>query len=124
MIDHLGVIIKESLATPVDDLPLVGSLTAAEWTLLLVRVPFESLNDHVRSIQDALVPDEPWYAHYWKDDELVVVFSDAIFYATTDDASWGEVVEHGLGRGVPIEELDFEPHTVEDAETAFGVHLR
>lgn len=123
MTDYLGVIVRESLATPVHDVPIVGSRTGAEWTLLLVRVPSESLDDHVRSMQEALIADEPWYAHYWKDDELVVVFSDALFYTSTDDASWGEVVEHGRNRGVPVEELDFKPHTVGDAEKTFGVHL-
>lgn len=123
MDDYLGVIVQESLAKPVDDLPIVASRTGAEWTLLLVRVPSEGLDDHVRSVQEAFVADEPWYAHYWKDEELVVVFSDAVFRTSTDDASWGEVVEHGLDRGVPVDELDFEPHTMEDAEKAFGVQL-
>jgi hypothetical protein len=54
----------------------------------------------------------------------VVVFRDAVFEVTVDESTWAEVVEHGLARGVPPAELDFEPRTVADAEALFRVSLR
>jgi hypothetical protein len=54
----------------------------------------------------------------------VVVFRDAVFEVTVDESTWAEVVEHGLARGVPPAELDFEPRTVADAGAVFGLTLR
>ncbi|WP_448060794.1 hypothetical protein [Cellulomonas hominis] len=65
------------------------------------------------------VDDDCWYAHFFRDDRLVVVSSDRVFIVTTDDGSWSDVVEYGRRRGIPDEQLDFEPRTVAGARERF-----
>lgn len=60
-------------------------------------------------------PDEPWYAHYFCDDDLVIVFQDAIVRVGTDPETWGPAIEAGSVRGIPREQLDFRPRTRADA---------
>jgi hypothetical protein len=49
-----------------------------------------------------------WYAHFWADDRLIVVFDDARFEASRGDRStWGPAVAHGRSQGIPADELDF-----------------
>ena len=65
--------------------------------------------------------DEPWYAHYFRDEELLVLFRDAIF-ASAGPATWQAAVQHGLGLGIPREQLDFKPRTEEDARKFFAAN--
>ena len=49
-----------------------------------------------------------WYAHFWRDDDLVVVFHDARFEMRRSDRStWAPAIEHGRAKGIPDEQLDF-----------------
>ena len=49
-----------------------------------------------------------WYAHFWADDQLIVVFSDTRFEASrTDRSTWRPAIEHGVSQGIPEQELDF-----------------
>jgi hypothetical protein len=98
-------------------------LRTGEWELVLVEVPAAELEDAIAELRARMVPvdDECWYAHFFRDDRLVVVFQDRVLAATTDDSSWSEIVEHGRRRGVPDEQLDFEPRTVAGARERFGL---
>ncbi|MBN1641251.1 MAG: hypothetical protein JXA09_08445 [Anaerolineae bacterium] len=49
-----------------------------------------------------------WYAHFWHEDTIIVVYHDKVFELAKDDRStWREAVEHGKAQGIPEEELDF-----------------
>jgi hypothetical protein len=50
----------------------------------------------------------PWYAHFWKDNEMIVVFRHKSFQIKKNDKlSWAPVIDYGQRQGVPIEQLDF-----------------
>jgi hypothetical protein len=68
--------------------------------------------------------DEAWYNHYFRDEELIVVFTDRSFERRqTQPAAWSNVVEFGVAKGIPRAELDFEPRTISGAEELFGVSI-
>ena len=49
-----------------------------------------------------------WYAHFWHDKQITVVYSDARFEIVADDQStWTDAVAHGRAHGIPDEQLDF-----------------
>jgi hypothetical protein len=49
-----------------------------------------------------------WYAHFWREDTVIVVYHDRIFKLDRDDRStWQEAIEHGKAQGIPEEQLDF-----------------
>ncbi len=49
-----------------------------------------------------------WYAHFWKDQRLVVVFRGEKFeFKSRDKSTWKEAVEYGKSVGIPEEQLDF-----------------
>jgi hypothetical protein len=121
--DYLGLVIAESLRGDGSWLPVVARRSGGDWTFLLVRVAPGELEDHLRSLQAELVRDEAWYAHYFRGTELVVVYADAVFRVRTDPSTWDEPVRHGLGLGIPREQLDFEPHRVTEAASSFDVEL-
>ena len=49
-----------------------------------------------------------WYAHFWKDNRIIVVYSDRKFELLKNDKStWKEAIEHGRTQGIPDNELGF-----------------
>jgi len=49
-----------------------------------------------------------WYAHFWNEDKIIVVYNDKQFELLKDDKStWREAIEHGKTQGISENELDF-----------------
>ena len=49
-----------------------------------------------------------WYAHFWRDNQMIVVYADARFEVDrTDRSTWAPVIEHGKAKGIPDDQLDF-----------------
>lgn len=120
-----GVVVDQSCGDRgiPDGLEVVATLRTGGWELVLVEVPAAELEDAITELRARMVPidDECWYAHFFRDDRLVVVFQDRVFVATTDDGSWSELLEYGRRRGIPDEQLDFEPRTVAGARERFAL---
>lgn len=124
--DYLGILVEQSLRDPAitQAFRIVSVKRGKFWVFLLHSVPSDDFERHVKLIQSNMVTDGHWYAHYFRDDELVVVYRDAIFHVLTDPASWGPAIEHGLASGIPREQLDFQPRTQSDVEQFFGTMRR
>ena len=71
------------------------------------------LDAHLADLRVRDKSGEPWYADYVRNDELVVVFRDAISIGG-DPSTWAPAVEHGLELGIPQEQLDFKARTAEE----------
>jgi len=59
---------------------------------------------------DALQPYilKGWYAHFWKENKIIVVYNDKQFELIKNDRStWKEAVKHGKAQGIHENELDF-----------------
>ena len=49
-----------------------------------------------------------WYAHFWNQDQILVLYKDKLFKMNKRSKStWKPAIEHGLGMGIPKEQLDF-----------------
>jgi len=49
-----------------------------------------------------------WYAHFWRDRRMIIVYCDARFEVDrTDRSTWAPAIEHGRAKGIPEEQLDF-----------------
>jgi hypothetical protein len=120
---YLGIVIEQSqqdknIAAPAR---LVARKIVNTWAFLLVHVAGTALDEHIGALQANMVADGSWYAHYFRGKELVVVFRDAVFKVSLDQATWGPVIQYGLKKGIPVEQLDFKPATRQDAEEFFGL---
>jgi hypothetical protein len=101
MDDYLGVVVRESLQDPSLTPPVIASKRGVQWTLLLVRIPAEELHREVEVVRSNLDRTDCWYSHFFRDDELVVVFEDEVFWASPEPATWGPARQHGRARGLP-----------------------
>jgi len=61
----------------------------------------------IERIQATLKPWR-WYAHFWRGDDMIVIYHDARFQMDRSDrSSWRPAIEHGRRKGIPDEQLDF-----------------
>ena len=107
-----GCVVEESLVDNrfLNELQVIGlDITddedpAERWHLVKV---FASEAD-IERLSHQLKPTK-WYAHFWQDDEVIVVFKDTLFRLVySKKETWKEAIAHGLSIGIPLEQLDFE----------------
>lgn len=120
---YLGIVVAQSLQDQslLTEFRIVATRKGQSWTIHLVSVSEEQLDAQLQLLHANLMTDGHWYAHFFMQDQLAVVFRDAVFHVRTDPATWGPVIEHGLDLGIPGEQLDFSPRTVEDAHRLFAL---
>ncbi len=107
-----GVIVREGLRRPavLEQLPVLGTYRAENWTVVEVGVPAADINRAVELIQASLIDEPTYFAHLYTENQVIIVFSDKVFHATPHPATWKEAIKYGVDKGVPKEELDFAPY--------------
>ncbi len=124
MESYVGVLIEQSLADPAGlhgiEVRRRQRDPHGTWVFLLVRVPGGQAHDAFAGLQAALRKDRAWYSHFFRGDELVVIYRDAIFTMSADPTTWGPAIDHGRRLGIPAEQLDFVPHTPAGVVARFG----
>ncbi|MCL5783429.1 MAG: hypothetical protein M1476_05925 [Candidatus Thermoplasmatota archaeon] len=116
--DYHGIIIMESLSDKsiLDSLKILGRKDGRIWTMLRVGVETGKFQGVIKSISRNLmvVNGIPYYAHFYRRNELIVVFPGKIFFMTPDKETWQPVLDFGKSNGIPEQELDFFPCRFED----------
>ncbi len=108
--DYKGTIIEESLednrimnAMDVVSMHISGDEDpVSRWHLYTVHVSLQDIGNLSQQIKPG------WYMHFWRGNDVVVVFHDKTFMLAHDDlTSWEPAVRYGLAQGIPSEQLDF-----------------
>ena len=84
------------------------------WTLFGVEVRNSEIENIFIEIQQNLKSDKPYYAHFYNDEEIVVIFKEKIFRVSSHASTWTPIVEHGKSLNIPDEQLDFWPNRFQD----------
>ena len=84
-----------------------------------VGVQASDLKTVIRRLQEnmsskLLFLSQGYYAHFYRDMELLIVFRDKVFHVSTDPTTLGEAIEHGKTLGIAARQLDFSPCRVEE----------
>lgn len=114
--DYKGVIIAEGLGDPTlintfavykariteDGVPIDYEGHLGRWHIYHVTCSKKEIDE----IQPHIL--RGWYAHFWKDNEIIVVYNDKQFEIMKDDKStWKEAIDYGILQGIPENEFDF-----------------
>jgi len=123
MADYHGIIINLSLRDKniFKTLNIIGRKNVFfNWLVLYkVSVQPESMDSTIQKLQSDLV-ERFWfyfphfYCHFYRADELIIVFKERIFRVNPDPSTWQEVIAYGRSLGIPAKQLDFFPCRVED----------
>ena len=107
---YKGTIVEESLNDNrvINNFKIIGFRISSDdnpedrWHLYTVSVTPEDMEQLSKNIKPK------WYMHFWRNREVVVIFSGQKFEFNYDDkSSWIPAVEYGLSIGISKEQLDF-----------------
>lgn len=84
------------------------------WDLYGIEMNASDLINTIHQIQEQLKSNEPWYAHLYNDEELIVIFKNRVFRVTSHRSTWGEIITYGKTLNIPAEQLDFWPNRFQD----------
>ncbi len=84
-----------------------------------IRVRPSDLDRVIKEIQENmssrfLIKRQHYYAHFYRGNELIVVFKDKVFKVTTDKKSWRNPIAYGKSLHIVEDQLDFVPNRFED----------
>jgi hypothetical protein len=90
MSEYHGIIVKEGLRDQsiLSKMEILGMKRAGDWTLLRVGVRENRIDEVVGLVQMCLVSQPAYYAHFYRREELIVVFPEKIFYLSPDGHTW------------------------------------
>lgn len=102
---YKGIIVLESLKDPkiLDTFTVLNKEIDEDWHLITV----EANEKQIESLSQELKVGT-WYTHFWKGDDVIVVFPNKIMKMKhSDKSTWQPVIEYGQSIGIPTEQLDF-----------------
>lgn len=84
-----------------------------------IKVDEDALNHTIKIIQENMASKlffkkQEYYAHFYRNDELIIVFRNKIFNVTPDKNTWLDVVEYGKSLKITEKQLDFIPNRIEN----------
>ena len=108
-----GIVVGGSLGKETADrLKVIGKRRGADFLMLKVEVEDDSISKTVALVRKSL--KSGYYAHFYGDGELIVVFQKRVFRIKPDKKTWKDAVAYGLSLGIPEKQLDFSPCRPED----------
>jgi hypothetical protein len=79
-----------------------------------IRIDLDQIEGLITDIQSNMANNigpfkQEYYAHFYKDTELIIVYRDKSFKVTTDRSTWAEAVSYGRSLNILEKQLDFTP---------------
>jgi hypothetical protein len=84
-----------------------------------IEVKQEEIDNLIMKIQHnmkrrVLFLAKEFYCHFYRNDELIIVFRERVFRASTQKTTWSEAIDYGKSIGIPTKQLDFIPNRIAD----------
>jgi len=117
-----GIIIDQEFADQLfpNTFKVFAKKQDGSWGIYGIEVEDAQLEKLIKKIQDNMKNDEPWYAHFYNDRQLIVIFKDKVFRVEPHISSWKPIIEYGRGLKIPEEQLDFWPNRFQDERHYFS----
>lgn len=111
-----GVLVDKSFTDPSfpETFKIFAKRKSADWTLYGIEIDKSRLQEAIKNIQLYFKSDEPYYAHLYNDEKLIVIFKNKVFSVTPQSSTWKEIVTFGKLLNIPGEQLDFWPNRFQD----------
>ena len=83
------------------------------WLLYGVEVGDQEIDKVILEVQENMKDDKPYYAHFYNDNDMIVVFKKNVFRVKPHISTWA-VINYGKKLNIPQEQLDFWPNRFQD----------
>jgi hypothetical protein len=79
-----------------------------------IRIDSNQIEEVIANIQGNMTRNigpfkQEFYAHFYKDNELIIAYKDKLFKVTPDHATWAEAISYGKSLNIAEKQLDFIP---------------
>lgn len=91
------------------------------WGIYGIESEDSKLEETIKIIQENIKTDQPWYAHFYNDEKLIIVFKNKVFEINPHEGSWEPIKGYGRKLNIPVEQLDFWPNRFQDERHYFSV---
>jgi hypothetical protein len=106
-----------------DKLKIVGKKMLIFGLIILykVKVNENEITEVVKNVQNNMA-HKSWflfknfYAHFYRENELIIVFKKKAFFVSPDKNTWAEAIEYGKRLNINDKQLDFIPNRFEDED--------
>lgn len=117
-----GILIDQSFKEPsfVNTFKLFNKKQDGSWGIYGVEVEDSQIDKEISEIQSNMKDDQNWYAHFYNDKELIVVFKKKVFRVTPDESTWRPFVDYGKELNIPEEQLNVNPSRFQDETHYFS----
>lgn len=87
---------------------------SGSWGIFGIKIDDLNLNTVIDKTQKEMKDDQPWYAHFYNDNDLIVIFKNKTFTVSPHKSSWKPIIDYGKELNIPSEQLDFWPNRFQD----------
>ncbi|MGA2141408.1 MAG: hypothetical protein ABSG94_03200 [Brevinematales bacterium] len=121
--DYHGIIINRSQKNRsiFKEMDIIGKKNILGGIIVLYKVSVSenNLQDIIKKIRKnmscrLLFKRQEFYAHFYRGNELIIVYKNKVFNAAVDQRTWKEAIEYGKSLGIIEKQLDFKPNRIED----------
>jgi hypothetical protein len=91
-----------------------------DWEIYGIEIEDNQVKEVISQIQKNMKSNESWYAHFYNNEKLIVVFKNRIIEVETNKRSWEPVIKYGKELNIPEEQLDFCPSNFKDEKFYFS----
>jgi len=79
------------------------------------------IDKSIKDLQDnmsdkVLFKKQEFYFHFYRDNELIIVYKDKIFKISPDKSTWIDAITYGKRLNISEKQLDFIPNRFEDED--------
>jgi hypothetical protein len=121
--DYHGIIVNLSQKdrSIFRELRMIGRKKVLLGLLVLYKIQvtpqdFDALTQRIQAnmADKVLFLRKEFYCHFYRGDELIIIFRQKRFRATTAPESWSQAITYGKSVGIAANQLDFFPCRCED----------
>ncbi len=91
----------------------------ADWMLFGIEIEDNKVDETISKIQANLKDDQPFYAHLYTKNRLIVIFKHKVFDITPDVSTWKEFLKYGESLKIPKHQLQVQPTRFQDETLYF-----
>lgn len=93
--------------------------TDGSWEIYGIEIDNSEIDTFITELQTNMRPNEPWYAHIYNDEKLIVVFKEKVITATPHISTWQPIFNYAKTLNIPEKQLDFWPNRYQDERHYF-----
>ncbi len=117
-----GILIDQEFKDPSfpKTYPIFANKQIGSWHIYGIKIENSEIEREIQKIQSQMKPNGNWYAHFYNNEKLIIVFKNKTFNIKPDSSTWKPAIEYGRKLGISEKQLDFHPSKFQSEREYFN----